>query len=222
MQAEQLLRLLQNPHKTTPEDVVALHNLLKLYPYFQAAYALIAKEAYDRDQHSARQEIQTAAVYATDRHHLKALLEDTPPFSAPTPEVAPAISAPKEEEVTPNTTQYDWVANSYINAIKQKKQRTITNPKSLAQLNSIQAFLQKEVHFKPQAPQDVSSEGLQVDFTQESTTLNDNLVTENLAQVLRQQGKLQRAVAVYEKLMLKLPKKKAYFADLIEAIKGEM
>ena len=97
MQAEQLLRFLQDPHKTTPEDVVALHNLLKLYPYFQAAYALIAKEAYDRDQHSACQEIQTAAVYATDRHHLKALLEDTPPFSAPTPEVAPAISASKEE-----------------------------------------------------------------------------------------------------------------------------
>ncbi len=220
MQAEQLLKLLHDPYKITPEDVAALHDLLQLYPYFQAAYALIAKAAYDQDQLSAVQAVQRAAVYATDRTYLRALLKNKPPFAVPAPEAAPDTSAPKGEKISPKVRAYDYI-NGHIHTIQQKEQRKITNPQSLAQLDSIQAFLQKNVAFKPKPLQEISNEAFQVDLTQKSTAFHDDLATENLAQVLWQQGKLQRALAIYEKLVLKFPEKKAYFTALIEKLKRQ-
>lgn len=38
---------------------------------------------------------------------------------------------------------------------------------------------------------------------------------EKLAQILTRQGKNERAIEVYEKLILKIPEKKAYFAACI-------
>ena len=210
MQAEQLLRLFHDPHKITLEDVQALQDLPQRYPYFQAAYALLAKAACDRDQPSADQAVQIAAVYATDRNHLKALLENTAPFSNPAP----------AEKASPQAGGYALM-HDYINTIQQKAQHKITKQKSLAQLDSIQAFLQKYVDFKPQSLQAVPHEYFQVDLTQQSTAFHDDLATETLAQILWQQGKLQRALAIYEKLMLKFPEKRTYFASLIEQIKRQ-
>ncbi|WP_460538703.1 hypothetical protein [Echinicola sediminis] len=37
--------------------------------------------------------------------------------------------------------------------------------------------------------------------------------------MLTKQGKKDKAIEIYEKLILKFPKKKAYFADLIKELK---
>jgi tetratricopeptide (TPR) repeat protein len=219
MQVEQLFRLLHNPRKITLEEIGALQDLLQRYPYFQAAYVLLAKAAYNHSQPNAGQVVQTAAVYATDRNHLKAFLEDTPPFSDPEAILTPL--APKKENETPKAGGHEF-GNSYINTIQRKIQREITKQKNLAQLDSIQAFLQKDVTFAPKSLQEISHEDAQVDLTQKSTTFHDGLVTENLAQVLWQQGKLQRALTIYEKLFLKFPEKKAYFVTLIEVLKRQI
>ena len=217
MQSEQFLKLLHTPQKITPEEVQTLQNLLRSHPHFQIAHALLAKVAYDRDRLSAEQAIQIAAVYATDRAYFKALLEDTQPFTASTREVVPATSMP-EAEKAPKTRAYDFV-NGYVNTIQQKAKQKITKKKSLAQLNSIQAFLQEDVNFSPQSLQTSPYTDLQVDLTQHSTTFHDHLATETLAQILGQQGKLQRALAIYEKLILKFPEKKTYFGSCIEQLK---
>jgi tetratricopeptide (TPR) repeat protein len=221
MQAEQLLNLLRDPHNITPEDVAALRDLLRVYPYFQAAHALLAKAAYAQDQLRAGQAVQRAAVYVTDRNYLKALLEDTPPFAVPAPDAMPVASAPKEEKISPEAAREHDYVNSYINTIQQKEQRKVTNHKSLVQLDSIQAFLQKNVDFRAKSLQRTPSEALQVDLAQKSTVLHDDLATENLARLLQQQGKLQQALAIYEKLVLKFPEKRTYFTSLIEQIKRQ-
>jgi hypothetical protein len=55
MKAERLLGLFYDPQKITLEDVQGLQDLLQQCPYFQAAYALLAKAACDRDRSSADQ-----------------------------------------------------------------------------------------------------------------------------------------------------------------------
>lgn len=217
MQVEHLLRLFHNPHHITSEDVQALQDLLQEYPYFQAAYALLAKAAYERDQPSAGQTVQIAAVYATDRSYLKALLENTAPFSTPALGAVP-IPLYLGEKALSKAGGYALIHN-HIKTIQQKAQQKITKQKSLAQLASIQAFLQRDVDFKSQSPPSIPHEDLQVDLTQQSTAFHDDLATETLAQILGQQGKLQRALAIYEKLILKFPEKRTYFATLIEALK---
>ena len=52
-----------------------------------------------------------------------------------------------------------------------------------------------------------------------STRLNEGLISETFAAILLQQSKKAMAIEIYEKLALKFPEKRAYFADLIEKSK---
>lgn len=47
---------------------------------------------------------------------------------------------------------------------------------------------------------------------------NDDLVTETLANIYAQQGNIEKAIAAYEKLALKYPEKRIYFANLIHKL----
>ncbi len=57
------------------------------------------------------------------------------------------------------------------------------------------------------------------DLAQVSTE-NRFFVSENLAMIYEKQGKIQRAIEIYEKLILKYPEKSSYFADRIEKLKS--
>jgi tetratricopeptide (TPR) repeat protein len=47
---------------------------------------------------------------------------------------------------------------------------------------------------------------------------NDDLVTETLANIYAQQGNIEKAISAYEKLALKYPEKRIYFANLIHKL----
>ena len=83
MQTERLLQLLRHPHQITPADVPQLKALVQQHPYFQPAHALLAKAAKQQNWPNAQQALETAAAYAPDRRHLKALLQNHPPFTPP-------------------------------------------------------------------------------------------------------------------------------------------
>lgn len=220
MHAKQFLRLLRDPRKMTSDDLQALQGLVQEHPYFQLAYTLLAKAAHDREDLHVGQAVQTASVYATDRSHLKALLEGTLPIETPVSgSMSPALALGEQENLQKGT--HDFV-NDYVNTIQKKAQKKVTKTESLAQLNSIQTFLQNDVRFKTPPLYIAPNADLQVDLTQKSTTFCDDLATETLAQILWQQGKLQLTLTIYEKLILRFPEKKTYFTALIEKLKGEM
>ena len=58
----------------------------------------------------------------------------------------------------------------------------------------------------------------QEDLSSRSTKIKKNLASENLATILVQQGKIKKAIKIYEHLILKIPDKKAYFASQIEKL----
>ena len=47
---------------------------------------------------------------------------------------------------------------------------------------------------------------------------HEDLISETLARIYAQQGNIAKAITTYERLALKLPQKKAYFASLIEKL----
>ncbi|MEM6842166.1 MAG: hypothetical protein AAF632_08060 [Bacteroidota bacterium] len=57
-----------------------------------------------------------------------------------------------------------------------------------------------------------------LDLSEKSASYDGNLVTENLAGIMLKQGKKNRAIKIYQQLMLKFPDKKAYFAEKIEKL----
>ena len=59
----------------------------------------------------------------------------------------------------------------------------------------------------------------QADLSVRSTRAEADLASEGLAKILARQGKTERAIAVYERLMVKHPEKMAYFAAQIDSLR---
>jgi len=57
------------------------------------------------------------------------------------------------------------------------------------------------------------------DLSEPSITIDANLISENLAIIMVKQGKVEKAIDIYKKLIWKYPQKKAYFANRIQELK---
>ena len=84
-----------------------------------------------------------------------------------------------------------------------------------------QEIIDRFVAANPQITRETSATNENApDLSAPSSAFQDDLVTENLAEIMLKQGKTDKAVNLYEKLMLKYPEKKAYFAQKIEQLKN--
>ncbi len=78
----------------------------------------------------------------------------------------------------------------------------------------IDQFIKKNPSFKP-----ATEATEQQDLSEQSTALPDDIGTEYLAEIFLEQGKKDKALKIYNSLMLRFPEKKAYFAGRIKKIK---
>lgn len=95
----------------------------------------------------------------------------------------------------------------------------VPKPSSLDLINSFlkraPAPARRRVAPLPSAPEPDE----QADLSVRSTRAEPDLASESLAKILVRQGKPDRAIAVYERLMVKHPEKMAYFAAQIESLR---
>jgi hypothetical protein len=68
-------------------------------------------------------------------------------------------------------------------------------------------------------PKSTEKENEDLASSLKSGVFSDNIVSETLAEILVRQGKKEKAIEVYKKLIWKFPQKKAYFAAQIEELK---
>lgn len=82
----------------------------------------------------------------------------------------------------------------------------------------IESFLSKEIaRIKPLGDESVSNE----DISLSSVAENDELYTEELAEIYLRQGLKSKSLDIYAKLSLLNPEKSVYFAELIDRIKKD-
>jgi hypothetical protein len=87
------------------------------------------------------------------------------------------------------------------------------------QLDIIDHFLKLNPRIKSLAQLKVKAES-QEDLSLKSTKIRKIMASETLANILVQQGKIRKAIKIYEHLILKLPEKKDYFASQIEKLQN--
>lgn len=101
-----------------------------------------------------------------------------------------------------------------IESIRKKEKKEILDEKKKAQIDIIKAFSKKEI--KLATIKELEKLQKQPDLSERSTQLDPNFISESYARMLTKQGKKQKAIEIYQKLMVKFPDKSAYFADLIK------
>jgi tetratricopeptide (TPR) repeat protein len=105
---------------------------------------------------------------------------------------------------------------SEIKATKKKVQPE--NEKTREQIEIINQFIKSKPNLSPPkaAP---PTEPADLASTLKSGEFGDNIISETLAEILIRQGKKDKAIEVFKKLIWKFPQKKAYFAAQIEDLK---
>ncbi|SHO62685.1 hypothetical protein [Algoriphagus zhangzhouensis] len=105
-----------------------------------------------------------------------------------------------------------------IETIKKREKKTIVDSKKKEQIDLIKAFSKKSI--KLATIKEIEANQNTENLAANSTQINDNLISESYAKLLLKQNKKDKAIEIYEKLGLKFPDKKTYFADLIENLKN--
>lgn len=97
MNKEKFIDCLRDPSLLQDSEIRELNQLVKRYPYFQGARALLAKVSKERNLKDAAHRISSAAVYTTDRALLKKYISDHLFF-------LDSREAVKEEKTAPKKT----------------------------------------------------------------------------------------------------------------------
>ncbi|MDN3670126.1 hypothetical protein QWY93_12400 [Echinicola jeungdonensis] len=124
--------------------------------------------------------------------------------------------SPSQDESPPKTNKSS-AAEDLIESIKKKEKKIINDVRKREQGDIISSFNKKNI--KLAAIKENENTEKNQDLSIHSTQLNENLLSESYAKLLSKQGKKEKAIKIYEKLILKFPKKKAYFANLINELK---
>ena len=344
MKKQKFVDLIRNYHNIEKEDLNSLIELEKLYPYSQVIHHLIAKSSIDLKSKNAKLRLNKAALYATDRTILKALIDNKIDFGTvsvinekraqesieqkptsvekqqPSADQSAIVALRKEviknlkelqitkkyylklfEEKYPDTTLNEIkgktakgktnkratkgkslkkpnkkiakdkrVKNASINIAKGKglkegsattskvdkpktgnkkfakaKKDSKTAPSTEKKNPKIKSNLDNIVIRKPKSnnnPNKNQEEQINIidqfikadpkikvksaakkspieDLSKSSQQFHDEVISENLAQIMKNQGKTKQAINIYKKLIWKFPQKKSYFATQIDKIK---
>jgi tetratricopeptide (TPR) repeat protein len=230
-----------HPGRISTPDVPLLEVFAEQFPYCQLAHFFAAKPHFDRLTAQAEGKVQRAAIYAISRYKLKKFLElpsqyisenrDNNTPLPPSLQAAEAETAPspfdellaqpdlsampllgQEQAANLNTTavQATDIPETDIENFNEKI-------KKLKQTEIIDQFIKTEPRITSASALD--KEAPTKDLAEKSIKAPAELVSENLANIMRKQGKTDKAIEIYEKLMLKYPEKKSYFAEKIESLK---
>ena len=128
-------------------------------------------------------------------------------------------SAKKKEEKSDASSEKATPAK----AQKSSDQKSEVKPKQARKLKKEQQveIIDKFIESEPQIAKVKSGRiaGSKEDLSISSSKFNDSIISENLAGIMIRQGKIDKAIDIYKRLIWKFPQKKAYFATQIEELK---
>lgn len=127
-----------------------------------------------------------------------------------------------KEKVVKKKMKPDAEHQTIIEEIKLKEIKAINNEHLMEQINLITSFIEKEPSInKKMMNNNVDAKRVIEDLSESSTHLSDDVISETLAKLMVKQGRKEKAIDIYKKLIWKFPQKKTYFADQIKNLKKE-
>jgi len=186
-------------------------------------------ESYDPPLHdedtdvNQEQVIESDEVYNELEENLRKLRESKNQFSSEDSEEEDKKKI-TNHSAEPHTTaqstdQSHQVAPLLIDLVEEDEQAPTFGNQEQNEL--IERFINYEKTGRIQIKSSEKDSTQADDLSLQSVNVNDDLITENLAEIYLRQDKKEKAIEIYHKLIWKFPQKKAYFAEIIENLKAE-
>ncbi|MBC6989788.1 hypothetical protein [Hymenobacter sp. BT491] len=121
------------------------------------------------------------------------------------------------DELTQDLPTEDFFPPDAVLAAHGQAHRPIALPPP-STLELINQFLRNKPRLKSAAKLPAPTDE-QADLSVRSTASIPEIASESLAKIMVKQGKIAKAIEIYERLMVRQPEKKAYFADQIQQLK---
>jgi hypothetical protein len=211
--ATQFLELIQKADQLEKADYLLIQKVQKNFPFFYISHALSTR--FEVKNQDSIPSLTFAAVTSADRAWLKNWLYQ--PLETQVQQVDTMVSEKEEDTSSSKSKKRAAPKDDLIESIRRKEKKEILDSKKREQIDLIKAFSKKEI--KLATIKEIEANQNNVNLADGSTSLNEGLMSETFAKILLQQSKKAQAIEIYEKLALKFPEKRAYFADLIEKSK---
>jgi hypothetical protein len=116
-------------------------------------------------------------------------------------------------------TELEQIENSVVEE-EQKAHHELERQRQMAIIDS---FIENEARMGPIRANMNDIVNIEPEDLAKKRTIpfTESVVSEGMAKIMARQGKIERAIEIYEQLMLKKPEKKAYFAEKIKDLTTE-
>jgi len=213
--ASQFLELIQKADRLEKADYLLLEKVQKNFNFFYLSHALATRFELKNQENSPS--LPLAAVTSADRVWLKNWLLQPHDSEKRQGEGGSSDQLEGDQAGKIKAKKRESPKDDLIESIRRKEKKEILDAEKRAQNDLIKEFSKKEI--KLATIKEIEANKNNENLATASTSLNEGLISETFAAILLQQGKKARAIEIYEKLALKFPEKRAYFADLIEKSK---
>ncbi len=196
-----LLKILNNPHKISQSEAIFIDELIKEFPYFQAARAIQLKNHKNLESFQFEKILNKTAIYTSNRKILFDFIEHNflaDDFNSKNSKTQKVL---KKNE---SRTFVNWLEQVNLVPIDRSNESS-----------TIEKFISKKPNLNIK-----SIEEPEIQNDNESTELiKESLVTETLAKLYVEQENYEKAIQTYKILILKFPEKNSYFASAIKKLK---
>jgi hypothetical protein len=247
MNRQQFFQWMNDPASLNSESIRDLEQLTIDYPYFQSARLLHLLNLKLLQDYRFEQELPLVAAFISDRTRLREWLatldqnENKGNKPAKKDEfLNPSKLNPEVEDHLKNIEEQIKASLDEIELKKSQLRELIEEKKAIIGEHDDQteelSEKKKGFSLRPLPKDELLEEFLRQKQNQsqgrwtfynpeESARMsieeNDGILSETLARLIAAQGKKDKAIKIYQKLMLKYPQKSSYFAAQIEKLRKE-
>lgn len=203
-------QLVKNPGLITADVIPQLEATIKAFPYCQIPYSMLAKASSLAGTEKLEETRPRAAAYALSRVALQQLVESDNERYDATVDVDDIL----EPQIAPEPLDSDDIL---ITTVEQQASAELQrSEEQRRQQQIIQGFMKKNPRI---ARQDNNLEPVSIDLSSRlAVSAEGSIETEAFANILIRQGKIEKAIDVYQKLILKKPEKRNYFAKKLSEL----